>query len=127
MTQCIQNAVKEEKHVWYQSKLGVAKTGLLLLVNSLANSESSTILVICQNSQSNFEEYRRLAKKVTKFDVKIVWNDDEFETESHLDNRIVIGTPDKICLLTENEHFKYLILDECDEMLEELGKFSLQF
>ena len=45
---------------------------------------------------------------------------------------IVVGTPGRILALVKNKklnlrHLKHFILDECDKMLEQLGKYSSKF
>lgn len=50
------------------------------------------------------------------------------ESLKNVTPHIVVGTPGRILALIRNKklnlkHLKHFILDECDKMLEQLGKF----
>ena len=120
-----------------QAKSGMGKTAVFVLA-TLQQIEpidnQVLVLVLCHTRELAFQisrEYERFSKymptiKVGVFFGGISVKKDEQVLKTNCPH-IVVGTPGRILALTKDrvlnlKHVKHFILDECDKMLEALGK-----
>lgn len=81
------------------------------------------------------KEYERFSKYMSNVKVGVFFGGMNIQKdEEMLKNscpHIVVGTPGRILALVRNKklnlkHLKHFVLDECDKMLEQIGKFFNQ-
>ena len=123
-----------------QAKSGMGKTAVFVLA-TLQQIEpvdgQVCVLVMCHTRELAFQiskEYERFSKytqgvKVGVFFGGLAISKDEQVRESNCPH-IVVGTPGRILALVRSKklnlkHLKHFILDECDKMLEQLGKHQV--
>lgn len=119
--------------------LGMGKTAVFVLatLQQLEPTENHTyVLVMCHTRELAFQiskEYERFSKYMPALKVGVFFGglpiQKDEETLKTMTPHIVVGTPGRILALIRNKklnfkHLKHFILDECDKMLEQLGKFD---
>lgn len=122
-----------------QAKSGMGKTAVFVLATlqqlDPVDNEVS-VLVLCHTRELAFQiskEYERFSKymdnvKVAVFFGGINIKKDQATLKSSCPH-IVVGTPGRMLALVREKSLnlkncKHFILDECDKMLEQLGKFT---
>jgi superfamily II DNA/RNA helicase len=120
-----------------QAKSGMGKTAVFVLATlqqiEVVPGEVS-VLVICHTRELAFQirnEYQRFAKYMPNVKTAVFYGGvDIIQNQNVLKNEqpnIVVGTPGRIIALIGNKSLsvlklKHFVLDECDKMLEQLGK-----
>lgn len=124
-----------------QAKSGMGKTAVFVLatLQQLEPTENVVyVLVMCHTRELAFQiskEYERFSKYMPTIKVGVFFgglpiHKDEEVLKTNCPH-IVVGTPGRILALVRSKklnlkHLKHFILDECDKMLECLGKNSFQ-
>lgn len=136
--ECIPQAVLG-MDILCQAKSGMGKTAVFVLatLQQLEPTESHTyVLVMCHTRELAFQiskEYERFSKYMPALKVAVFFGglpiQKDEETLKTMTPHIVVGTPGRILALIRNKklnfkHLKHFILDECDKMLEQLGKIA---
>lgn len=121
-----------------QAKSGMGKTAVFVLatLQQLEPTENVVyVLVMCHTRELAFQiskEYERFSKYMSNIKVGVFFGGLPIQMdEDVLKTRcphIVVGTPGRILALVRSKklnlkHLKHFILDECDKMLELLGRF----
>lgn len=135
--ECIPQAVLG-MDILCQAKSGMGKTAVFVLatLQQLEPIENHVyVLVMCHTRELAFQiskEYERFSRympttKVSVFFGGLPTQKDE-EVLKTTNPHIVVGTPGRVLALIRSKklnlkHLKHFILDECDKMLEQLGKF----
>lgn len=134
--ECIPQAVLG-MDILCQAKSGMGKTAVFVLatLQQLENTPEPTVLVLCHTRELAYQiknEYARFSKYMPDLKTAVFYggtsvkqNVETLKTEKP---QIIVGTPgriqalirDKVLNLNKINHF---ILDECDKMLESLGKY----
>ncbi|XP_013787568.1 ATP-dependent RNA helicase DDX39A-like [Limulus polyphemus] len=123
-----------------QAKSGMGKTAVFVLatLQQLDPVDSQvSVLVMCHTRELAFQiskEYERFSKYMPTIKVGVFFGgmniaNDEKVLKTNCPH-IVVGTPGRILALVRNKKLnlrqvKHFILDECDKMLEQLGKIFL--
>lgn len=120
-----------------QAKSGMGKTAVFVLatLQQLEPTENHCyVLVMCHTRELAFQiskEYERFSKYMSAVKCAVFFGgmpiQKDEETLKTTNPHIVVGTPGRIMALIRNKklnlkHLKHFILDECDKMLEALGK-----
>lgn len=120
-----------------QAKSGMGKTAVFVLatLQQLEPTDNQVyVLVMCHTRELAFQiskEYERFSKYMSGVKVSVFFGgmpiQKDEETLKTTIPHIVVGTPGRILALIRNKklnlkHLKHFILDECDKMLEQLGK-----
>jgi superfamily II DNA/RNA helicase len=122
-----------------QAKSGMGKTAVFVLatLQQLQQEDGVVgVLVLCHTRELAFQiskEYERFSKYMNGLKVSVFFGGmpvkkDE-ETLKNNTPHIVVGTPGRILALARSGHLKlkgskYFILDECDKMIGDMGKWS---
>jgi len=121
--------------------MGKTAVFVLATLNQLEPSNGEiSVIVLCHTRELAFQirnEYARFSKymsfnevpvKTTTLfgGVPIKENIDEIQNEKP---QIIVGTPGRVLALIRNKtlnlrNVKHFVLDECDKMLEQLGKYE---
>jgi len=120
-----------------QAKSGMGKTAVFVLatLQQLECVENQvSVLVLCHTRELAFQiskEYERFSKYMTAIKVGVFFGGlniqkDEATLKANCPH-IVVGTPGRILALVRSKklnlrNLKHFVLDECDKMLEALGK-----
>lgn len=122
-----------------QAKSGMGKTAVFVLatLQQLEPTENQVhVLVMCHTRELAFQiskEYERFSKYMPATKVGVFFGgmpiQKDEETLKTVNPHLVVGTPGRILALIRNKklnlkHLKHFILDECDKMLEALGKLA---
>lgn len=124
-----------------QAKSGMGKTAVFVLatLQQLDPVDGQiSVLVMCHTRELAFQiskEYERFSKYMPSIRVAVffggltITNDEKVLRMNP--PHIVVGTPGRILALIRNKklnlkNIKHFILDECDKMLEQLGKFFFE-
>lgn len=125
-----------------QAKSGMGKTAVFVLatLQQLEPTENVVyVLVMCHTRELAFQiskEYERFSKYMPAVKVGVFFGGLPIQKDEEvLKNNcphIVVGTPGRILALVRSKklnlkHLKHFILDECDKMLELLGKSFITF
>lgn len=123
-----------------QAKSGMGKTAVFVLatLQQLEPTENHVyVLVMCHTRELAFQiskEYERFSKYMPTIKVGVFFGgmpiQKDEETLKSINPHIVVGTPGRILALIRNKklnlkNIKHFILDECDKMLEQLGKWKI--
>lgn len=134
--ECIPQAVLG-MDILCQAKSGMGKTAVFVLatLQQLEPTENQVhVLVMCHTRELAFQiskEYERFSKYMPATKVGVFFGgmpiQKDEETLKTVNPHLVVGTPGRILALIRNKklnlkHLKHFILDECDKMLEALGK-----
>jgi superfamily II DNA/RNA helicase len=120
-----------------QAKSGMGKTAVFVLA-TLQQLEpvdgQVSVLVMCHTRELAFQiskEYERFCKYMPSVKVGVFFGGvgikkDEDTLKKNCPH-IVVGTPGRVLALIRSntlnlKHVKHFVLDECDKMLEQLGK-----
>ena len=123
-----------------QAKSGMGKTAVFVLA-TLQQIEpidnQVLVLVLCHTRELAFQisrEYERFSKYMPTIKVGVFFGGISIKKDEQVLKtncpHIVVGTPGRILALAKDKslnlkHIKHFILDECDKMLEALGKYSI--
>lgn len=120
--------------------MGKTAVFVLATLQQLEPTENHTyVLVMCHTRELAFQiskEYERFSKYMPALKVAVFFGglpiQKDEETLKTMVPHIVVGTPGRILALIRNKklnfkHLKHFILDECDKMLEQLGKHRTLF
>ena len=120
-----------------QAKSGMGKTAVFVLatLQQLEQVDGQvSVLVMCHTRELAFQiskEYERFSKYMNNIKVSVFFGGISIKKDQQTLKtncpHIVVGTPGRILALTREKtlnlkHIKHFILDECDKMLEQLGK-----
>ena len=121
-----------------QAKSGMGKTAVFVLA-TLQQLEpvdgQVSVLVLCHTRELAYQisrEYERFSKYMPNLKISVFFGGVSIKNDENVLKtncpHIVVGTPGRILALARDrtlnlKHIKHFILDECDKMLEELGKF----
>lgn len=120
-----------------QAKSGMGKTAVFVLatLQQLEPTENVVyVLVMCHTRELAFQiskEYERFSKYMSNIKVGVFFGGLPIQKDEEiLKNNcphIVVGTPGRILALVRSKkiylkNLKHFVLDECDKMLESLGK-----
>lgn len=123
-----------------QAKSGMGKTAVFVLatLQQLEQVDGQvSVLVMCHTRELAFQiskEYERFSKYMNNIKVSVFFGGISIKKDQQTLKtncpHIVVGTPGRILALTREKtlnlkHIKHFILDECDKMLEQLGKRCL--
>jgi ATP-dependent RNA helicase UAP56/SUB2 len=122
-----------------QAKSGMGKTAVFVLatlqqVDTSVNEVS--VLVLCHTRELAFQirnEYTRFSKYMPDVRTEVFYGgvpirkDQELLRDPAKCPHIVVGTPGRVLALVKDKslrvgNLKHFVLDECDKMLEQLGK-----
>ena len=134
--ECIPQAILS-MDVICQAKSGMGKTAVFVLA-TLQQLEpvdgQVSVLVMCHTRELAFQiskEYERFCKYMPSVKVGVFFGGvgikkDEDTLKKNCPH-IVVGTPGRVLALIRSntlnlKHVKHFVLDECDKMLEQLGK-----
>lgn len=120
-----------------QAKSGMGKTAVFVLaiLQQLVPANTVDTLVLCHNRELAFQicqEFLRLGKYLPEVKVKVFFGGIDYKQHKDIlakeTPHIVIGTPGRILQLAKEKHLnlknlKRFVLDECDKVLETLGRF----
>lgn len=93
-----------------------------------------SVIVLCHTRELAFQiskEYERFSKYLGTVKIAVFFGGMAIKKDEEVLKKncphIVVGTPGRILALLKNKalnlkHVKHFILDECDKMLEQLGK-----
>lgn len=93
-----------------------------------------SVLVMCHTRELAFQihkEYERFCKYMSNIKIAVFFGGISIKKDQQVFKtncpHIVVGTPGRILALTREKtlnlkHVKHFILDECDKMLEQIGK-----
>lgn len=138
--ECIPQAVLG-MDILCQAKSGMGKTAVFVLatLQQLEPTENHVyVLVMCHTRELAFQiskEYERFSKYMPTVKVAVFFGGLPIQKDEEIlkstNPHIVVGTPGRILALIRSKklnlkHLKHFILDECDKMLEQLGK-SINF
>jgi ATP-dependent RNA helicase UAP56/SUB2 len=134
--ECIPQAILG-MDVLCQAKSGMGKTAVFVLA-TLQQVEVTPgevcVLVLCHTRELAFQirnEYQRFSKYMPNMKTAVFYGGVNIrENQDTLKNEkpnVVVGTPGRICALIRDkslslQKLKHFILDECDKMLDQLGK-----
>ena len=135
--ECIPQAILG-MDVLCQAKSGMGKTAVFVLA-TLQQVEVTpgevSVLVLCHTRELAFQirnEYQRFSKYMPNVKTAVFYGGVNFrENQDTLKNEkpnVVVGTPGRICALIRDkslslQKLKHFILDECDKMLDQLGRW----
>ena len=120
-----------------QAKSGMGKTAVFVLatLQQLEQVDGQvSVLVMCHTRELAFQiskEYERFSKYMNNIKVSVFFGGISIKKDQQTLKtncpHIVVGTPGRILALAREKslnlkHIKHFILDECDKMLEQLGK-----
>lgn len=120
-----------------QAKSGMGKTAVFVLatLQQLEQIDGQvSVLVMCHTRELAFQiskEYERFSKYMNNIKVSVFFGGISIKKDQQTLKtncpHIVVGTPGRILALAREKslnlkHIKHFILDECDKMLEQLGK-----
>lgn len=137
--ECIPQAILG-MDVLCQAKSGMGKTAVFVLaalqqLDIAATTDEPSVLVLCHTRELAYQiknEFTRFSKYMPDVKTGVFYggttvkqNEDILKNEKP---QIIVGTPGRILQLIHEKtlklgHIKCFILDECDKMLEQLGKF----
>jgi ATP-dependent RNA helicase UAP56/SUB2 len=135
--ECIPQAVLG-MDILCQAKSGMGKTAVFVLatLQQIEPTDNQVyVLVMCHTRELAFQiskEYERFSKYMSSVKVGVFFGgmpiQKDEETLKTMTPHIVVGTPGRVLALIRNKklnlkNLKHFILDECDKMLEQLGKF----
>lgn len=96
-----------------------------------------SVIVLCHTRELAFQiskEYERFSKYTNNVKIAVFFGGMSIKKDEQVLKtncpHIVVGTPGRILALVRNKslnmkHVKHFILDECDKMLETLGKYCI--
>lgn len=135
--ECIPQAILG-MDVLCQAKAGMGKTACFVLPTlqqlEPASDSDPVVLVLCHTRELAYQirnEYNRFSKYMTDVKTGVFYggttkkqNQDTLKTERP---QIIVGTPGRVLDLIRDKslslkNIKHFVLDECDKMLEQLGK-----
>jgi ATP-dependent RNA helicase UAP56/SUB2 len=121
-----------------QAKSGMGKTAVFVLATlqqlEPATTTEPAVIVLCHTRELAFQiknEYARFSKYMPDVKTAVFYggtsikqNQDTLKTEKP---QIIVGTPGRVLALIKDKSLnlrsvKHFVLDECDKMLEALGK-----
>ena len=120
-----------------QAKSGMGKTAVFVLATLQQIDpvdDQVSVLVMCHTRELAYQiakEYERFSKYMTNLKIGVFFGGMNIKKdEETLKNNcphIVVGTPGRILALIKNKklnlkNLKHFVLDECDQMLNQLGK-----
>ena len=121
-----------------QAKSGMGKTAVFVLA-TLQQLEpvdgQVSVLVMCHTRELAFQickEYERFCKYMPAVKVSVFFGGTGIKKDEETLKKncphIVVGTPGRVLALARNnslnlKHVKHFVLDECDKMLEQIGKY----
>lgn len=122
-----------------QAKSGMGKTAVFVLatLQQLDPVDGQvSVLVMCHTRELAFQiskEYERFSKYMSTIKVSVFFGGMNITNDEKVlktnPPHIVVGTPGRILALVRGKklnlkHIKHFILDECDKMLEQLGRIN---
>lgn len=122
----------------FASKTAVFVLSSLQLLDK-DNNNDVACLVLCHARELAFQiqqEFNRFKKYTPNVKTHLLVGGvpvaQDRQTLKDLKPQIVIGTPGRVLHMLEEkalvvDHLKHFVLDECDEMLESLGTFTIPF
>lgn len=137
--ECIPQAILG-MDVLCQAKSGMGKTAVFVLatLQQLENIPEPSVLVLCHTRELAYQiknEYARFSKYMPDVKTAVFYGGTSIkqnvETLKTDKPQIVVGTPGRIQALIRDKtlnlsKIKHFVLDECDKMLESLGKLLFQ-
>lgn len=139
--ECIPQAILS-MDIICQAKSGMGKTAVFVLatLQQLEQIDGQvSVLVMCHTRELAFQiskEYERFSKYMNNIKVSVFFGGISIKKDQQTLKtncpHIVVGTPGRILALAREKslnlkHIKHFILDECDKMLEQLGKWCNLF
>jgi len=143
--ECIPQAVTG-MDVVCQAKSGMGKTAVFVLATlqqldkeKQDASGGPQVLVMCHTRELAFQiskEYQRFSKYMENLKVAVFFGgmpiDKDKKTLKENPPHIVVATPGRLKALIRDrslnlKNIKHFVLDECDKMLDALGKFKIQW
>ena len=121
-----------------QAKSGMGKTAVFVLATLQQIDpvdDQISVIVMCHTRELAFQiskEYERFSKYMPTLKVAVFFGGMNIQNDEKVlktnSPHIVVGTPGRILALVRSKklslkNIKHFILDECDKMLEQLGKF----
>ncbi len=125
-----------------QAKSGLGKTAVFVLttLQTLEPTAGETsVLVMCHTRELAYQiknEYARFSKYLPEIKTAVFYGGTSIQKDVDvLKNKdthphIIVGTPGRLNALVRDKvlrlnHIKVFVLDECDKMLEQIGKASI--
>ena len=125
-----------------QAKSGMGKTAVFVLatLQQLEPTDNQvSVIVMCHTRELAFQickEYERFCKYMPTVKVSVFFGGTGIKKDEETLKKncphIVVGTPGRILALARQntlnlKSIKHFVLDECDKMLEQIGKFRSLF
>jgi ATP-dependent RNA helicase UAP56/SUB2 len=120
-----------------QAKSGMGKTAIFVLsvLNRMEEKpDPITTLVVCHTHELAYQikkEFLRFSKYMPDVKTEVIYGGEPISDQEKLlkatPPHIVVGTPGRLLALIKRktlklDKIKFFILDECDKMLQQLGK-----
>lgn len=120
-----------------QAKSGMGKTAIFVLsvLNRMeAKPDPISALIVCHTHELAYQikkEFMRFSKYMPDVKTEVVYGGEPIADQEKLIKttppHIIVGTPGRLLALIKRktlklDKIKYFILDECDKMLQQLGK-----
>ena len=127
-----------------QAKSGLGKTAVFVLttLNQMSvEAGECTVLVMCHTRELAYQiknEYARFSKYLPDYKTGVFYGGTPIQKDiDTIKNKetcpnIIVATPGRLNALVRDKHLslrsvKHFVLDECDKMLDQIGKFSNSF
>ena len=135
--QCLPHSLSGSD-VLCQGKAGMGKTAIFIftIINRILKKEIKgelSCLVLCHTRELAYQISKEFARFSKDLDIKtclLIGGDNEKNQIQELKNKpvVIIGTPGRILSLTKKkqlnlDNIQVFVIDECDKMLNALGKF----
>lgn len=124
-----------------QAKSGMGKTAIFVLsvLNRMETKpDPITTLVVCHTHELAYQikkEFLRFSKYMPDIKTEVIYGGEPIATQEKLlkttPPHIIVGTPGRLLALIKRktlklDKVKFFILDECDKMLQQLGKLFIK-
>ena len=125
-----------------QAKSGMGKTAVFVLsiLHQLPKDPNPcSALVLCHTRELAYQitkECNRLGKYLKDIKTHVFYGGESIEAQKKVlktePPHIIVGTPGRVLDLTKKgfikfDQLRFFVLDECDKMLEQLGKLIFSF
>jgi ATP-dependent RNA helicase UAP56/SUB2 len=139
--ECIPNAMMGVD-ILCQAKSGMGKTAVFVLTTLQQlpeNPKPVSAMILCHNRELAFQinkEFIRFLKNMPDIRTEVIFGGVPIQEHIALlkglkKPHIIVGTPGRILALVKKgdldfSNLQIFVLDECDKMLEEVGKYKLR-